>query len=513
VHEVKVRSESKDRQVKPFPPVAKPARGRAGAGAGPRPGLPMRAAAALTVALAAAVLHGAEGLTGTPCAQGSCFAQLPALCGSSATLPAAHAATLGLLCGEPNEFPYVYDYDPANTSQATFAQYFKDAQANTPQGFARALIEASYNTATPELRSDGSCGGAPSTWATAGTVLQVRAARRFAARAYMLAAETTLDMANVGGIGDLSADEMLSLLLNRTISGARGFCGLCGVWLSRLLNDAVLPNHTAAAAVPLYLANNYPGYPESGGLTHVLNTVPMLLPGTEELIYATHDAYFSYEFVHCSDHSAPLDLREMLRMIIARNVSDICVPPPDDRLYFPRLELQADHAHANASVSIHRQWGGWASLADKTTDFGAWVNRTLALFGCPTSEEDSVGNFYYYMLVAGWGGDVDAKFKNEVTSLVCGKENPCKLAPQHLPLCVPPPPPPSPPHDGKKCCWNRDIQGCSSSSQCDPGGEGCVATGTLTKRYGRVACDTCEQQGRVYNHTCSCCGSESGGGS
>jgi hypothetical protein len=336
-----------------------------------------------------------QGLNGTPCSQGSCFAQLPELCGSVTPLPSAPAAALSRLCGGVGDFPYKYDYDPANTSRATFAHYFSDADKTTPVGFARAVLEASFDAANAELGS-----GCNTTWEAAGPVLQIRAARRFAARTYMLAAETTLDMANVDGIGDLSADAVLSLLLNRTVSGARGFCGFCGVWLARLLNDVVLPSHTKAAAVPLFLANNYPGYPASGGLTHVLNTVPTVLPETGEVVYATQDAYFSYEFVRCDDRHTPLDLREILRAIIARNASDvICVPFPDDRLYFPRLEVAADHVNGNATVELQRTWGAWAQVADKSAPFGAWVNRTLALFGCPTADDDGVGNFYYYLLV------------------------------------------------------------------------------------------------------------------
>ena len=38
------------------------------------------------------------------------------------------------------------------------------------------------------------------------------------------------------------------------------------------------------------------------------------------------------------------------------------------------------------------------------------------------------------------------------------------------------------------CCWNRMTQYCNASSQCDPGGEGCIASGTVTKRYGKVTC-------------------------
>ena len=39
-----------------------------------------------------------------------------------------------------------------------------------------------------------------------------------------------------------------------------------------------------------------------------------------------------------------------------------------------------------------------------------------------------------------------------------------------------------------KCCWNRKIQPCDSSDQCDFGGEGCIITGTRTKKFGVVTC-------------------------
>ena len=38
------------------------------------------------------------------------------------------------------------------------------------------------------------------------------------------------------------------------------------------------------------------------------------------------------------------------------------------------------------------------------------------------------------------------------------------------------------------CCWNRANEACSSSAQCDPGGEGCIGTGTATESYGKVVC-------------------------
>lgn len=122
----------------------------------------------------------------------------------------------------------------------------------------------------------------------------------------------------------------------------------------------------------------------------------------------------------------------MLRAIFARNTSRICVPTVDDRLYFPRLQLSS--ANDSSEVTLTRDWAGFGSLRDKTTAFGAWVNRTLALFGCPADDE-AVGNWYYYTLVAGWGGAVPEDLKAEVKALVCVASHPCKLAAAHLPLC------------------------------------------------------------------------------
>lgn len=47
-------------------------------------------------------------------------------------------------------------------------------------------------------------------------------------------------------------------------------------------------------------------------------------------------------------------------------------------------------------------------------------------------------------------------------------------------------PAPGPSPVPKRCCWDR--QACTSSLQCDQGGEGCVVSGTMTKKYGRVTC-------------------------
>ena len=169
--------------------------------------------------------------------------------------------------------------------------------------------------------------------------------------------------------------------------------------------------------------------------------VPTARLPSGKIVYATHDAYFSYEFVHCSDRSTPLDLREMLRAIVSKNVSDICVPPGDDRLYMPRLNLIADHAAGNAKLVLDRTWSGWKQVADKTTAMGAWVNKTLGLFGCPTAAEDPVGNLYYYLLVASWGGDIDEGFVSDVKSIVCSEQNPCTKR-DYLPLCSAPLPSP-----------------------------------------------------------------------
>jgi hypothetical protein len=56
-----------------------------------------------------------------------------------------------------------------------------------------------------------------------------------------------------------------------------------------------------------------------------------------------------------------------------------------------------------------------------------------------------------------------------------------------------------------RCCWDRLLQSCKQNSDCDPGGEGCVTSGTETFTYGRFQCNTCEMQGQVYDpKTYSC---------
>ena len=40
----------------------------------------------------------------------------------------------------------------------------------------------------------------------------------------------------------------------------------------------------------------------------------------------------------------------------------------------------------------------------------------------------------------------------------------------------------------QRCCWNRAIQPCIMDGECDDGGEGCIASGTLTAKYGVAEC-------------------------
>lgn len=58
-------------------------------------------------------------------------------------------------------------------------------------------------------------------------------------------------------------------------------------------------------------------------------------------------------------------------------------------------------------------------------------------------------------------------------------------------------PPKTPPQPQQKCCWDRGIQSCTTNSDCDTGGEGCIVSGTTTKIYGKVVCDTCESKGMI----------------
>ena len=51
----------------------------------------------------------------------------------------------------------------------------------------------------------------------------------------------------------------------------------------------------------------------------------------------------------------------------------------------------------------------------------------------------------------------------------------------------------------QKCCWNKSIKSCNSNSECDTGGEGCIATGSKTQKYGPVVCNVCKDKGMVYD--------------
>ena len=44
------------------------------------------------------------------------------------------------------------------------------------------------------------------------------------------------------------------------------------------------------------------------------------------------------------------------------------------------------------------------------------------------------------------------------------------------------------PGDTLTCCWDRFKQACKKDSDCDPGGEGCIRSGTVTKKYGLAKC-------------------------
>lgn len=424
---------------------------------------------------------------GSRCTVESCFAQLPELCGSPLELSPPYAAHLDALCNMPDhnlDFPYSYDYDPATTFTAQALADELDAQNHTtPPGFTRELIVQSWAAAVLDQSSpyvSGNFSDAP-VWA------QVRWARRWAAKMYLLASDAPLDVSNklAKAHWPFEVDAVTTSMLNRsTANSFAGFCGEAGNFLASVINTAVMdrtarqmccwdrfsePCQTSAdcdsggegcvpsgtvtkkygvvhcvvltphsqtgvapPAVPYFLANNYPGYPDSGGLTHVLNTVPMEVDG--QLVYATHDAYFSYEFVHCSNTSLPWDLRAMLKTILARQVSDLCVPDEDNRLYIPRMFLSHNETANTSEVTLFQTWEGFGSIKDKSTQFGSWVHKTLALFECPTAEDD-VGNWYYYLLVAGWGGTLPVDFEAEVKALICNARHPCKLAPSHLPLC------------------------------------------------------------------------------
>ena len=68
------------------------------------------------------------------------------------------------------------------------------------------------------------------------------------------------------------------------------------------------------------------------------------------------------------------------------------------------------------------------------------------------------------------------------------------------PSWLPPPlPTTTTPGSGEKCCWDRVIQSCNVNSDCDQGGEGCITSGTTTKKYGVVKCNTCASKGLVLS--------------
>lgn len=56
-----------------------------------------------------------------------------------------------------------------------------------------------------------------------------------------------------------------------------------------------------------------------------------------------------------------------------------------------------------------------------------------------------------------------------------------------------------------KCCWDRLIQSCNVDSDCDGGGEGCIVSGENTEKYGKIICNTCEDQLLQYNETTQVC--------
>ena len=56
------------------------------------------------------------------------------------------------------------------------------------------------------------------------------------------------------------------------------------------------------------------------------------------------------------------------------------------------------------------------------------------------------------------------------------------------------------PGNSAKCCWNRVVQPCSSDGDCDRGGEGCIANGSMTKRHGQSFCKILELIPRLVLH-------------
>jgi hypothetical protein len=57
----------------------------------------------------------------------------------------------------------------------------------------------------------------------------------------------------------------------------------------------------------------------------------------------------------------------------------------------------------------------------------------------------------------------------------------------------------------QKCCWNRTIQSCNVSGDCEAGGEGCINSGDTTQQYGKLTCNTCASQGKIMNDAMSDC--------
>lgn len=286
----------------------------------------------------------------TQCTVGSCFAQLPDLCGAPISISSVYAAHFATLCDNPSlgsDFPNRYSYNPANSPKSALALALAGQNASTPAGFTRELLAQSWAAAVLD-KSGGEAAGhgyLRGEFAQAPVWAQVRYARRWAARIYLLAADTTLDVSNKLSSDTFMLDAVTSSLLDRsTANSFAGFCGEAGNYLAHVINDAVtlhapmrccwnrftqpcnvssdcdsggegcvasgtktakygiarctivetsvagdITAHMLEAppAVPYFLANGYPGYPDSGGLTHVLNTVPMMLDG--KLIYATQD--------------------------------------------------------------------------------------------------------------------------------------------------------------------------------------------------------------------------------
>lgn len=148
------------------------------------------------------------------CTLGSCFAQLPVLCGSQQALPPAVSAHLQALCSNSSEgFPYSYDYNPAETSRAELAAVFEDA--HPPPNFTRALIAGTFAAMAAESGPDGVDGSGFHSWETAPQWLQVRVARRWAAHMYLLAADSGLDVSSRID-NSIPVDSIVSVLLNRT---------------------------------------------------------------------------------------------------------------------------------------------------------------------------------------------------------------------------------------------------------------------------------------------------------